>query len=60
MTIQNAREHLHLPVKVPAITPGFWIIRILATRLGETGGDAVSMSMDLGYLVGTGRWDASM
>jgi len=40
-------------VKVPAITLGFWIIKILATTLGETGGDAVSMSMNLGYLVGT-------
>ena len=39
--------------KVPEITLGFWIIKILATTLGETGGDAVSMSMDLGYLVGT-------
>ena len=42
-----------LLVKVPAITLGFWIIKILATTLGETGGDAVSMSMDLGYLVAT-------
>ncbi len=40
--------------KVPAATLVFWIIKILATTLGETGGDAVSMSMDLGYLVGTG------
>jgi uncharacterized membrane-anchored protein len=40
-------------VKVPAVTLGFWIIKILATTLGETGGDAVTMSMDLGYLVGT-------
>ena len=40
--------------KVPAITIGFWIIKILATTLGETGGDAVSMSMELGYLVSTG------
>ena len=32
----------------------FWIIKIFATTLGETGGDAVSMSMNLGYLVGTG------
>jgi uncharacterized membrane-anchored protein len=39
--------------KVPAVTVGFWIIKILATTLGETGGDAVTMSMDLGYLVGT-------
>src|SRR5258708_40193555 len=40
--------------KVPALTLSFWIIKIAATTLGETGGDAVSMSMDLGYLVGTG------
>ncbi|MEP6668787.1 MAG: hypothetical protein ABJF10_06530 [Chthoniobacter sp.] len=40
--------------KVPAVTLVFWIIKILATTLGETGGDAVSMSMDLGYLVSTG------
>jgi uncharacterized membrane-anchored protein len=40
--------------KVPEVTLVFWITKILATTLGETGGDAVSMSMDLGYLVGTG------
>ena len=40
--------------KVPAITLGFWIIKILATTLGETGGDAVSMSMHFGYLLSTG------
>ncbi|MBI1195073.1 MAG: hypothetical protein GC138_04430 [Gammaproteobacteria bacterium] len=40
--------------KVPEVTLVFWIIKILATTLGETGGDAVSMSMDLGYLVSTG------
>ena len=39
--------------KVPALTLGFWTIKILATTLGETGGDAVSMSMDFGYLVST-------
>ena len=39
--------------KVPAITLGFWLIKILATTLGETGGDAVTMSMNLGYLTGT-------
>ena len=39
--------------KVPEVTLVFWVIKILATTLGETGGDAVSMSMDLGYLVGT-------
>src|SRR5690348_4050113 len=39
--------------KVPAVTLGFWIIKILATTLGETAGDAVTMSMELGYLAGT-------
>src|SRR5689334_21293562 len=40
--------------KVPHVTLAFWIIKIAATTLGETGGDAVSMSMKLGYLVATG------
>jgi uncharacterized membrane-anchored protein len=39
--------------KVPEVTLGFWIIKILATTLGETGGDTVSMTLDLGYLIGT-------
>jgi uncharacterized membrane-anchored protein len=39
--------------KVPAVTLGFWIIKILATTLGETGGDTVTMTMKLGYLTGT-------
>jgi len=39
--------------KVAAVTIFFWIIKILCTTLGETGGDAVTMSMNLGYLVGT-------
>ncbi|MBX9730557.1 MAG: hypothetical protein K2X59_04455 [Sphingomonas sp.] len=43
-----------LLTKVPAVTLGFWIIKILATTLGETGGDTVSMTMGLGYLAGTG------
>lgn len=40
--------------KVPELTLLFWVLKILATTLGETGGDAVSMSMNLGYLVSTG------
>jgi uncharacterized membrane-anchored protein len=52
----------HILSKVPAVTLGFWIIKILATTLGETGGDAVTMSMlhadknphNGGYLIGTG------
>ena len=40
--------------KVPQVTLVFWLIKIAATTLGETAGDAVSMSLDFGYLVGTG------
>jgi len=36
--------------KVPEVTTGFWIVKILATTLGETGGDTVSMTWALGYL----------
>lgn len=43
----------HAVSKVPALTLGFWIIKIAATTLGETGGDWVTMSLNLGYLVGT-------
>ena len=39
--------------KVPEVTLWFWIVKIAATTLGETGGDAVTMSMNFGYLVGT-------
>ncbi|HZT58018.1 MAG TPA: hypothetical protein VFA21_05250 [Pyrinomonadaceae bacterium] len=39
--------------KVPQVTLAFWIIKILATTLGETGGDAVTMTLQLGYAVGT-------
>ena len=39
--------------KIPKVTLIFWIIKIAATTLGETAGDAVTMSMDMGYLVGT-------
>jgi uncharacterized membrane-anchored protein len=38
-----------MPSKVPEVTLAFWFIKILATTLGETGGDAVSMSLNLGY-----------
>jgi uncharacterized membrane-anchored protein len=48
------REHPHADLaKVPAVTLGFWVIKILATTLGETAGDSVTMSMNLGYLAGT-------
>ena len=38
--------------KVPAVTLGFWVIKVLATTLGETGGDAVTMTLNWGYLAG--------
>lgn len=46
-------RHTEALSKVPALTLGFWVIKILATTLGETAGDTVSMTMNLGYLVGT-------
>ena len=39
--------------KVPEVTLGFWIVKIAATTLGETGGDTVTMTLDWGYLAGT-------
>jgi uncharacterized membrane-anchored protein len=50
--VMNARPNALS--KVPAVTLTFWIIKIAATTLGETGGDAMSMSLGLGYLVSTG------
>lgn len=46
--------------KVPEVTLVFWLIKIAATTLGETAGDAVSMSMGLGYLEATGVFAAIM
>lgn len=43
----------HVMSKVPEVTLVFWIIKIAATTLGETAGDTVTMSMGLGYLIGT-------
>ena len=52
------KEQQYVLSKVPEITLIFWIIKILATTLGETGGDALSMSMNLGYAVSTGIFAA--
>lgn len=51
--MQNKITESHSLSKVPAVTLAFWLTKIAATTLGETGGDAVTMSMDLGYLTGT-------
>src|SRR5580692_7003010 len=39
--------------KIPEVTLVFWIIKIAATTLGETGGDTVTMTLNWGYLIGT-------
>jgi uncharacterized membrane-anchored protein len=48
-----ADSNLQTPSKVPEVTLVFWIIKIAATTLGETGGDTVTMTLDWGYLAGT-------
>ena len=46
-------ENIDLLSKVPEVTLAFWIIKICATTVGETGGDALSMTLNLGYAVST-------
>jgi uncharacterized membrane-anchored protein len=46
--------------KVPEVTLGFWIIKIAATTLGETGGDTVTMTLNWGYLAGTALFLAAL
>jgi len=56
MSIENSGESQTINAvlaKVPAVTLVFWIIKIICTTLGETAGDAVTMSLNLGYLIGT-------
>ena len=53
MSASNALNLENAVSKVPALTLIFWIIKILATTLGETAGDALSMTMNLGYLLST-------
>src|SRR6202035_4640118 len=50
-TMTDAAERY--ATKVPEVTLVFWIMKIAATTLGETGGDTVTMTLDWGYLVGT-------
>ncbi|PXW23043.1 COG4705 family protein [Paraburkholderia caballeronis] len=49
----DARDDDALPSKVPQVTAWFWAVKILATTAGETGGDALSMTLNLGYAVAT-------
>jgi len=48
----------HALSKVPEVTLGFWLVKILATTLGETGGDTVTMTLGWGYLAGTALFAA--
>lgn len=50
---QMNSEQQKVSAKVPEVTVLFWVLKILATTLGETGGDALSMSLNLGYLLST-------
>jgi uncharacterized membrane-anchored protein len=49
----NRAIHQDVLSKVPEVTVVFWITKIAATTLGETGGDSVTMTLDWGYLIGT-------
>ncbi|HEX7104953.1 MAG TPA: hypothetical protein VF218_03230 [Acidothermaceae bacterium] len=52
--VQDAPSASHAPLsKVPYVTLAFWIVKVLATTLGETGGDALSMTLNLGYAIST-------
>lgn len=46
--------------KVPAVTLGFWIIKVFATTLGETGGDTVTMTLNWGYLAGVALFGGAL
>jgi uncharacterized membrane-anchored protein len=54
-------NYLHkAATKVPEVTLTFWIIKIAATTLGETGGDSVTMTLNWGYLSGTAIFVAAL
>ena len=50
----------HALSKVPAVTLGFWVIKVLATTLGETGGDTVTMTLNWGYLAGSALFGVAL
>jgi uncharacterized membrane-anchored protein len=52
-TYEYADDNSDALSKVPQVTIAFWVVKILATTLGETGGDALSMTLNLGYAVST-------
>jgi uncharacterized membrane-anchored protein len=52
-TVDRAYDESDALSKIPPVTLAFWVVKILATTLGETGGDALSMTLKLGYGVST-------
>jgi uncharacterized membrane-anchored protein len=60
MTAPQSRYSSHGLTKVPEVTLVFWIIKIAATTLGETGGDSVTMTLNWGYLAGTAIFLAAL
>jgi uncharacterized membrane-anchored protein len=58
--MQNDIGKQHALSKVPEVTLVFWIIKIAATTLGETGGDTVAMTLDWGYLAGSALFLAAL
>src|SRR5258705_12940821 len=58
--VECEREMPESSNKVPEVTFAFWIIKIAATTLGETGGDTVTMTLNWGYLAGTALFLAAL
>lgn len=54
------RQDAGMLTKVPAVTLGFWIIKVLATTFGETAGDTLSMSFNFGYLASSAVFGAML
>ena len=51
MSDETTEHRKSILSKVPQVTLAFWIVKVLATTLGETGGDALSMTLNLGYAI---------
>ncbi len=60
MTALKSHDRSDAFTKVPEVTLVFWIIKIAATTLGETGGDSVTMTLNWGYLAGTAIFLAAL
>jgi uncharacterized membrane-anchored protein len=58
--VDKTSRPAHAVSKVPAVTLGFWVIKVLATTLGETGGDTVTMTLNWGYLAGVALFGGAL